>query len=250
MGSKRNGWPWKDVFPAVLWESGLMGTRRKRFCTPGGTAPSPFAELVWHPGPALEWAQNWEWCWGYQKVPNPKAALGAFNIFCFKPLLPPAAPPAPCSSTPGPYQGSTSDIPVWIPPAVFWPQALCIVYHRQVQPKKLPALHCCWNRGAVVTNTWEQCAALWETKLKLTWHLWMPQPLQSPKQWLFAASPLQDERDELWCCSSPAPSWRKENHRALQILHLLSVWRHPDSLGFPRRALGWGSSSSDKYISQ
>lgn len=48
----------KDVLPAVLWESGLMGTRRKRFCTPGGTAPSPFAELVWHPGPALEWAQN------------------------------------------------------------------------------------------------------------------------------------------------------------------------------------------------
>lgn len=54
------------VLPAVLCESGLMGTRRMRFCTPEDTAPPPWGassqeplpELVWHPGPALEWAQT------------------------------------------------------------------------------------------------------------------------------------------------------------------------------------------------
>lgn len=47
-----------------------MGTRRMKLCTPGGTALSPwgatsqepFAKLVWHPGPALEQAQNREGC--------------------------------------------------------------------------------------------------------------------------------------------------------------------------------------------
>lgn len=59
----KDGHP-KYMLPAVLWEPGFNGheedevlhTRRHSSISLG--SQEPFAELVWHPGPALEWAQN------------------------------------------------------------------------------------------------------------------------------------------------------------------------------------------------
>lgn len=71
-----------------------MGMRRMRFCTSEGTAPSPwrmldakawsqgpFAEVVWHPWPALEWLQNrGKDIEGYQKAANLKAAVWTYSV--------------------------------------------------------------------------------------------------------------------------------------------------------------------------
>lgn len=156
-----------------------MGTRRMKLCTPGGTALSPwgatsqepFAKLVWHPGPALEQAQNREGCWGYQKVANLEAALGISNIFCFSlsflqqhPQDTVPAPLSPAKALPvTPISGSLQ---------LFF----CfknMVYHGQVNQRNFQLFICCWNRGNVVTCTWGQvCNSLSDqAKTDLKMHL-------------------------------------------------------------------------------
>lgn len=57
---------------------------------------------------------------------------------------------------------------------------------------------CCWNRVPTMRMV---CNSLRDRAKTDLASLCRPQPLQCPKQWPFAESPLQDKRAELWCCS-------------------------------------------------
>lgn len=120
----------------------LMGTRRMRSCTPRDTAPSPwgassqepFAELVWA-GPlwnghrtekGIEVTKKWQ----ILKLHVEHILSSALNSHSSSST--PAHAPAPLGSVSDPYLDASS----W-----FLLQGLCMVYHAQVEPKKLPALH-------------------------------------------------------------------------------------------------------------
>lgn len=189
---------------------GLMGTRRMRFCTSGGTAPSPwgassqelFAELAWHPGPALEWAQPEKGIEVTRKCQILKLHL-EHSLSSASTSPSSSSTPAHCSSTSGPCQAPPVTL-LRYTSSCFLLQGLCIVCHTQVQPRKLPALHLLLEQRRF-GDMRMVCNSLRDQAKAALASLCRPQSLQWPQQWPFAASPLQDKRDELWCCSLPAP---------------------------------------------
>lgn len=147
-------------------------------------------------------------------MPNLKAALGTYIIFCFNlsflqqhsqhtvtaPLGPAEAPPVTLLS--GYLQLF----------CCFKDCVLCIM--DKYNQWNFHLFICCWNRVPTMRMV---CNSLRDQAKTDLASLCRPQPLQCPKQWPFAASPLQNERAELWCCSYPAPYWRRESHRVNRL---------------------------------